>query len=161
ADGGHCERSTHYHRYALDFYSLALAIARITQDPVAAVLDKAVSRLAFAARLMADDRGRLPHIGDDDGGALLPMCGRAVDNVRDSLAVASALVGRPDLRVGRAPEEALWLLAHPQLFSALALSRSAPAHETIGSAALAATGYYVSRSAAGDHLVIDGGPHGY
>src|SRR4029079_7965737 len=28
-DGGHCERSTHYHRYALDFYLLALAIARI------------------------------------------------------------------------------------------------------------------------------------
>jgi len=32
ADGGHLERSTHYHRYALDFYLLALAIARITHD---------------------------------------------------------------------------------------------------------------------------------
>src|SRR5439155_12241669 len=72
-DGGHCERSTHYHRYALDFYLLALAVARISHDPVAATLDKAVARLAFATRLLADDRGRLPHIGDDDGGALLPL----------------------------------------------------------------------------------------
>ena len=29
------------------------------------------------------------------------------------------------------------------------------------SGALGSTGYYVSRSAASDHLVIDGGPHGY
>jgi hypothetical protein len=29
------------------------------------------------------------------------------------------------------------------------------------SAALSETGYYVSRSVAGDHLIIDGGPHGY
>src|SRR6185503_1307041 len=36
ADGGHCERSTHYHRYTLDFYALALAVARITGDEAAA-----------------------------------------------------------------------------------------------------------------------------
>src|SRR5204863_10198161 len=50
-DGGHCERSTHYHRYALDFYTLALAVARITQDPVAATFEKVVGRLALVARL--------------------------------------------------------------------------------------------------------------
>ena len=33
ADGGHAERSTHYHRYTLDFYLLALAIAQHTADP--------------------------------------------------------------------------------------------------------------------------------
>ena len=32
ADGGHCERSTHYHRYTLDFYALALIVARQTDD---------------------------------------------------------------------------------------------------------------------------------
>ena len=35
ADGGHCERSTYYHRYTLDFYLLALAVARITGDATA------------------------------------------------------------------------------------------------------------------------------
>ena len=32
ADGGHAERSTHYHRYALDFYILALVVARLNGD---------------------------------------------------------------------------------------------------------------------------------
>src|SRR5206468_1959 len=114
-----CERSTHYHRYALDFYTLALAVARITQDPVAATFEKVVGRLAFVARLLADDRGRLPHIGDDDAGALLPICGRPSDDVRDSLATASALLGHHDLRVGRTPEETFWVLAHPVLAPAL------------------------------------------
>jgi hypothetical protein len=160
-DGGHCERSTHYHRYALDFYIMALAAARITRDPAAPMFARAVDRLAFVARLLADDRGRLPRIGDDDGGALFPLCGRPTDDVRDSLAAAAALVERQDLRIGRAPEEPFWLLAHPQLADALDASRFAPRSVLIGSASLPATGYYVSRSAAGDHLVIDGGPHGF
>src|SRR5256885_8025852 len=73
ADGGHRERSTHYHRYTLDFYLLALTIARITGDPIADAFQSAVLQLARAARLLADDTGRLPHLGDDDGGTLLPL----------------------------------------------------------------------------------------
>src|SRR5207244_84518 len=71
------------------------------------------------------------------------------------------LAGRADVSVGRAPEEAFWLLSHSELAPALEISRSTPAREAIRSAALPATGYYVSRSVAGDHLVIDGGPHGF
>lgn len=160
-DGGHCERSTHYHRYTLDFYLLALAVARITKDPVAADFEVAAARLGLAARVLADDRGRLPHIGDDDAGTLLPLCGRAPDDIRDTLATAAALVGWPDLRVDRAPEESFWMLAHSSLAPTLELSQAAPVRHAIVSAALPDTGYYISRSAAGDHLVIDGGPHGY
>ena len=158
-DGGHCERSTHYHRYTLDFYILALIVARITDDPAAARFENAVGRLARAARLVADAGGLLPHIGDDDGGSLWPLTERAVDDVRDSLAVASVLTKQPDLRIGPPPEEAMWLLAHPTLSSAADGWKDVSA--TIRSAALPHTGYYVSRSVAGDHLVIDGGPHGY
>ncbi|HXI31408.1 MAG TPA: alginate lyase family protein [Vicinamibacterales bacterium] len=157
-DGGHCERSTHYHRYVLDFYLLASIVARHTGDGAAAVFDKAVASLATAARLLADDRGRTPHFGDDDGGVMLPIAGRPVDDLRDSLAVAAAIVRRPDLQIGRAPEEAYWLL------SALPATRLDAGLSTVArvrSAALADTGYYVSRSAVGDHLVIDGGPHGF
>jgi hypothetical protein len=159
ADGGHCERSTHYHRYTLDFYALALTIARITGDePAAARFEDTVSRLGTAARLLADDGGIVPHIGDDDGGALLPIAGRAVDDWRDSLAIAAALVHRPELQVGAAPEEAVWMLgAFP---SAISHQPSAISHG-VASAALPDTGYFVSRSAAGGHIVIDGGPHGY
>jgi len=112
SDGGHRERSTHYHRYTLDFYLLALAIGRVNREPAAVDLERAVSLLAPAARLLADDRGRMPHIGDDDGGVLMPMIGRSPDDVRDSLAVASVLLDRPELRVGDIPEDAFWRLGH-------------------------------------------------
>ena len=160
ADGGHCERSTHYHRYTLDFYLLALIVARITNDPVAPDLEHTAVRLADAARVLADDRGELPLIGDDDGGMLFPMTGRAPTDIRDSLAVAAALLDRPYLHVGPPPEEAYWLLADPSFAGALekpGSSTRTPLH----SAALRDTGYYVSRSTRGDHVVIDGGMHGY
>jgi hypothetical protein len=170
ADGGHCERSTHYHRYTLDFYLLALIIARITNDDAAGEFERAASRLADAARLLADDRGELPQIGDDDGGMLLPIAGRPPRDIRDSLAVAAALLNRPELRIGQVPEEAHWLLAHPSLAASLDGERRGPqrpahnghlARVNGRSGALQDTGYYVSRSPRGDHLVIDGGAHGY
>ena len=56
ADGGHCERSTHYHRYTLDFYALALIVRAPTGDPAASRGSRArSSRLGAAARLLADD----------------------------------------------------------------------------------------------------------
>ncbi len=162
SDGGHCERSTHYHRYTLDFYLLASIVSRITKDHAAGEFERAASRLADAARLLADDRGELPQLGDDDGGMLFPMTGRPPRDIRDSLAVAAALLGRPDLQIGSAPEETYWLLAHPSLAAMIDVSAGAgqPRH-AIRSGALRDTGYYVSRSPRGDHLVIDGGAHGY
>jgi len=159
ADGGHCERSTHYHRYTLDFYLLALIVARIAGDADATPrFDEVVRRLGTAARVLCDDRGRMPHLGDDDGGALWPIAGRAPDDLRDSLAIAAALVERPDLQVGRAPEEAYWMLAG---LRDVHVDSRVPTAAPVRSTSLPETGYYVSRSSAGDHLVIDGGPHGY
>jgi hypothetical protein len=157
-DGGHCERSPHYHRYALDFYMLAFIVARLTRDPAARDLECAVRRLAIAARLLADASGRLPHIGDDDGGSLFPIAGRAPDDIRDSLAIAAALVDQPELAIGPPPEEVLWMLGPEYQFRDSAIRNPASG---IRSAALADTGYYISRSDEGDHLVVDGGPHGY
>jgi uncharacterized heparinase superfamily protein len=162
ADGGHLERSTHYHRYTLDFYLLALIVARINRDPAAAEFERAVSRIASAARLLADDRGRLPHIGDDDGGMLTPLTRRRPDDVRDSLAIAATLLGRPELRIGRPPEEVHWLVAHASAHQpARPAATTAARRVRLPSGALDDTGYYVSRTASSDHLVIDGGPHGY
>ncbi len=163
-DGGHCERSTHYHRYALDFYLLASVIARITADPVADRFDRAVVELGAAAKALADDAGRFPHFGDDDGGMLLPIARRSADDVRDSLAIAAALVDRPDFASGYRPEEAIWMLAHPVVrphpSAKAAADRFGTDYIRPQSTALPETGYYISRTATGDHIVIDGGPHG-
>jgi len=152
-DGGHVELSTHYHRYTLDFYLLALAVARETSDPRAALFAEAVGRLAECARTLADDNGRLPVIGDDDGGSLFPICGRAVADITDSLQLAAQLLDRPELAVGPPAEEPIWITG-----------RALHAHSGVApwpSTALSAMGYYVSRSRRGDHLAIDAGHHGF
>ncbi len=154
-DGGHAELSTHYHRYALDFYLLALAVADVTGD--AAVRDGlagAVAGLAHYARRMARDDLHLPHIGDDDGGMLLPICGRAADDITDSLALAGRLLPASDL-AGLAPtEEVLWMTRR-------GASPSAAAPPAPVSVSLPSSGYVVSRTARGDHLVMDVGRLGY
>ena len=154
ADGGHAELSTHYHRYTLDFYLLALAVAQQTADPQGRVFAEAAERLARYARTMSDDNGRLPGIGDDDGGSLFPLCGRNPSNVSDSLQLAAQLLGRPALGIGAAAEEVTWI-------TGLAPAVGQEGATTWPSAALPSTGYFVSRSTRGDHLTIDAGHHGF
>jgi hypothetical protein len=158
SDGGHCERSAHYHRYTHDFYALALRVARLTDDTAAPTFAHALGRLAFATRALADDRGRLPHLGDDDGGVLVPLTPRPADDVRDSLAVAAALLDRPDLQIGQPPEEVCWWLANGTV--AKPTARRSP-FSPFPSIALEETGYYISRGDEGTQVVVDGGPHGY
>jgi hypothetical protein len=153
ADGGHAERSMHYHRYTLDFYLLACAVARRVSDPAAAAFSRAVERLAVFARQMADERGTLPRFGDDDAGMLLPMCGRDPADASDSLWMAAQLLDRPDLAVGARPEESIWMG-----LSGAEGAEGAPRTPT--SSLLAETGYAVSRGPR-HHVVIDAGPHGF
>ena len=152
-DGGHVELSTHYHRYALDFYLLALTVARETFDPHAPRFAETVGRLANCARTLADDNGRLPMLGDDDGGSLFPICGRAVADIGDSLQLSAQLLNRPTLAVGPPAEEVIWMTGVPSD----APGRAAPWPST----ALPAMGYLVSRSRRGDHLTFDAGRHGF
>ena len=159
ADGFHAERSTHYHRYALDFYLLALATARTTRDDDrTAALANVADRMAAALLQVTDAAGRVPLIGDDDGGQLFPIAGHAPDDVRPTLAWAASLLGRPELAIGPSPEPALWLTA---ALGAVQTATAAPVQSTPGgSVVLAASGYHVSRR---DEalLVFDGGAHGF
>ncbi len=160
ADGGHAERSTHYHRYTLDFYLMALLTAQRGRDADAVSrFTDAVTRLAAFARTMADDAGRLPLIGDDDGGMLWPFAGRECQDVRDSLALAAVLLDRPDLAPWGVPEEVFWVAGRTAI-------ERAPRGETphagsFSSRLLNDTGYVVARDSAGSHAVFDAGRHGY
>ena len=156
-DGGHVERSTHYQRYTLDFYLLAARTARLVGDAEAAQrFEEAVERLADFTRVIADDTGRLPLIGDDDGGMLWPLTGRSCADVRDSLAVAATLLRRPELAPWGTAEEVLWILG-PDAVAPLPESRSS----TMPSRLLRETGYFVARGQDGTHAVLDVGVHGY
>ena len=154
-DGGHAELSPHYHRYALDFYLLALAVARQTGDEAGGRFAEVASKLATWCRSVADDRGQLPTIGDDDGGVLLPMCGRTPADASDSLSLAASLLARPDLAVGEPPEEVLWMRGGDRA----ALLRPTGA-STRSSRVFADSGYAVLRGG-GAHAVMDVGRHGF
>ena len=111
-DGGHAERSTHYHRYTLDFYLMALLTARRIGDLEAEErFREALGRLVPFAVAMADTKGRLPLIGDDDAGKLWPVANRDAADIRDSLGVAAAVLDRPDIAPWGATEDVLWLTA--------------------------------------------------
>jgi hypothetical protein len=154
ADGGHVERSMHYHRYTLDFYLLATLVARLAGDEEAAArFAEAAGRLAAFAATVADARHRLPHFGDDDGGMLFPACGRCPDDITDSLAVAAVVLDRPNLAPEGRAEEALWLTGRP-----VPHAGRRPARRSVW---LEDTGYVVCHSARGDHLVMDVGPLGF
>jgi hypothetical protein len=157
-DGGHVERSTHYQRYTLDFYLLATVTARLAGDAGSARrFEEAAGRLADFTRTMADSNGRLPHIGDDDGGMLWPFAGRACDDIRDSLALAGVVLGRRDQVLWGIPEEVAWI-AGPDVARGLS-EGGRPGDD--GSRLLSATGYFVSRGADRSHGVLDAGAHGY
>ena len=166
-DGGHVERSTHYQRYTLDFYLLALLTARRTADVDAArVFAGAATRLARFTQVIADDEGRLPLIGDDDGGMLWPIAGRECHDVRDSLAVAAVTLDRPDFAPWGIAEEAFWIAEPEAMRFPADLGRSAslstsPTFQGPRSTTFADTGYIVLRDEDGGHSVFDAGAHGY
>src|SRR4051812_27315417 len=116
---------------------------------------------------MADGEGRLPLIGDDDGGMLWPLAGRECNDVRDSLAVAALVLDRPELAPWDAPEECAWL-AWPETRRTLATETQRHGDVLVQeeeflarSVSLRDTGYVVLRDSSGTHAVFDVGEHGY
>ena len=162
ADGGHAEASTHYHRYTLDIYLLALLAATRAHDTEAIPrFTDAVTRLAEFARTVADNGGLLPLIGDDDGGMLWPMTGRACHDVRDSLALAAVVLGRPDLAPWKVPEEAFWVGGRTAVERAAAIEGAHRMEPGAPSRTFPDSGYVVARDDSGGHTVFDVGAHGY
>jgi hypothetical protein len=161
-DGGHVERSAHYHRYTLDFYLLALLMAERSKDTEAITrFTDAATRAAEFARAIADDNGRLPLLGDDDGGMLWPFAGRTCDDVRDSLALAAVVLGRPDFAPWGVPEEVFWIAGRTAFDQEPFIETYRAAIAPPASRVFRETGYVVMRDTAGGHLLFDAGVHGY
>ena len=161
-DGGHAEQSTHYHRYTLDFYLMALLTAERDGDAEAVRrFGDAARRLAEYARAMADDQGRLPSIGDDDGGMLWPFAGRACHDVRDSLSLAAVLLDRADLAPWGLQEEAVWIAGPRTLDRERHVAPASRAAAPASSRTFADSGFVVVRDSAGGHAIFDVGRHGY
>ena len=111
-DGVYFEQASYYHRYTVDIFLHAFLLADSNGIGVSMAMR---TRLALAADHLADltrADGTMPIIGDDDGGRLVLLEQRSFADVRSTLAIASVVLGKPELAAvaGRATEEVLWLL---------------------------------------------------
>ena len=162
ADGSYVEQSTWYARYTADFLVHAIVIgeaAGTTVAPARAALDRLAT---FLLHLMRPD-GSYPLIGDDDGGRLLFLDGRAASDLRPTLATAAALLGRSDLAWGAGParSEPAWLLGAT---GAAALERAHGATPACTSMAFPDGGLFALRDGWDREAsvgVIDCGPHAF
>ena len=178
-DGVYFEQSTAYQCYTVEIYLHFLVLAARSRLELPAEVAARVQQLLDFLLFVRGPDGRLPAIGDADGGRLLPLAPRPPQDVSGLFAVAAALFGRsdyawaaagvdaPDGR-GPAPDplrpalsELGWLLGPPGLAAFDALEPRPPAGSP--SRVFAAGGYAVFRSgwdAAGHQLIFDVGPLG-
>jgi heparinase II/III-like protein len=162
-DGSYVEQSPHYHRYTLEIYLLAMAIARRGTRALSGVDERLTAALDHAMLITMPD-GTFPLIGDDDGGQLLPLEPMgALNDFRPALSTAAALFSRRDYAyvAGEASEQSLWLLGPRGLAAFDMLPKERPAAT---SRAFDDGGFYVTRddwSSESNYMLIDAGPHGF
>ena len=152
SDGGHIERSAHYHRYSTDFYLLALMVARAAGDSAAAALEDALRAQAEYLRVIVDDRGQLPLIGDDDGGQLF-MFGRRPVDASSTLNAAAVVLDDSALAIGTPGPDTCWIVGNGRTIAP-------PRMPVRGADVLADSGYFVQRQS-GSQLIFDVGAHGF
>ncbi|HUK19667.1 MAG TPA: alginate lyase family protein [Bryobacteraceae bacterium] len=107
ADGSHFEQSSYYHVYALDLFLFHQALAETTED-----FRARLSRMAEYLNALAGAAGRLPFLGDDDGGRLFHPYGPRDQFARATLATCAQVFDRPEWLRAEAdlhPQAAWWL----------------------------------------------------
>lgn len=161
-DGTYFEQALHYHRYTLDIYLHARLLGERHFTVRAPALDAGIAALAEVLAWVTRAGGTIPHFGDEDGGQLLFLDGRACDDVRSSLAVAAALLRRRDLAAAaEAPSDDLaWLLGAEGARAYEVLTPAPPAEHA---RAFPDGGFFVMRDgwdAQSGVLTVDCGPLG-
>lgn len=111
-DGVHFEQSTCYHRYTVETYLHFLLLAKRAGTTLPAQVVERVRQMVEFLLVIRQPDGTLPVIGDDDGGALLPLTPRSPGSSRGIFGVAAALFGRSDFKwaADGLPPEVLWLM---------------------------------------------------
>jgi len=113
-DGSHFEQSTYYHVYALDLFLFHAAISGHCE------VAPPVRKMAEYLAALMGPAGRLPLLGDDDGGRLFHPYGRRDRFGRATLATAGLCGDREDLL-----EQAVWWLG-PEVLEKRAGVEAAP-----------------------------------
>jgi hypothetical protein len=157
-DGMHFEHSTYYHAYALDFFLHARVLASLNGIPIPAAFDGTIEKMLEVIRRLSRS-GRLPRLGDDDGGRVFDPRRNRPEHMRDPLALGAVVFDRDDFMdaEGDITEEAIWLAG---VEAAGRFENSHGRQQGPVSFALEPSGIHVMASATPitQQLVIDAGP---
>ena len=161
-DGVYFEQATYYHRYTADFYTHLLILARASSTVLPIEVEEKLSQLLTHLMWMTRPDGSASLMGDDDGGRLIILGERRLDDFRDTLSTGAALFARPDWKhaAGGRGVETLWLLGPEGLAQYDEVTACAPVETA---RAFTSGGYYVVRdgwSPTSSYALIDCGPHG-
>lgn len=161
ADGAYFEQSTQYQRYTTEIYLHYLLLARASGWHCSDRIADRLSRSFDVLRSIATGSGRMPLIGDDDGGLLLPFDLRPPDDIRALLLAGAVALDRVDLATPNAPVGmAYWLCGVEKTVRMLDKVSTSPPwrdiHFPVGGIAVLRDGWESTDSIA----VIDAGPHG-
>ncbi|MBC7924834.1 MAG: alginate lyase family protein [Bryobacteraceae bacterium] len=152
-DGSHFEQSSYYHVYAIDFFAFYQVLARTTPASYVTSLTAMVGYL----HSLIDCEGRIPLMGDDDGGRFFHPYGEHDRYGRATLATCSMLLNRPEwlLSPNDLPEQAAWWLDLKRDFLQNEATPSQPPSRWFPDAGVA-----VMRSGP-VQAIVDAGPLGY
>ena len=159
ADGFHCEQSTYYHVYALDFFLHSAVLASANNIPIPRSLEETLERMLTALCLLGRT-GVPPRFGDDDGGRLFDPRRNRSEHLLDPLATGAILFHRGDYKFAAADlrEETIWLLGVEGVHLWDNLEATPP---TMDSVALCAAGFYLLTAPQhAPQLVVHAGPPG-
>ena len=161
-DGVYFEQASYYHRYTADFYTHLLLLGRASRAVLPPELEKMLAQLLDHLMWITQPDGSASLFGDDDGGRLVMLGVRRLDDFRDTLATGAAIAGRGDWKfvAGEAAAETLWLLGPEGLAEYDSVKAVLPAKQ---SRAFTEAGYFVMRDGwlpESGYALVDCGPHG-
>jgi hypothetical protein len=156
-DGLDHEGSLLYHLLVTEMFLMAFVVAgeylREIEEPLRRLLDAAVA--------FTDDQGRVPDLGDDDGGRVAAFADSPSGDSRRVLTLGAALIkhaGAAQRSRGGACEDAAWLTGADRLAQSRELTappcRGAPIH-------FSSAGLVVMDVGPGHRVVLDAGPTGF
>lgn len=160
-DGVYFEQASQYHRYTTEIYLHYALLAESTGWRVSPAVRARLSLLFDVLRSFASGGGRIPLLGDDDGGLLLPLDQRPPDDVRALLLAGAVFLDRPELAPPAAPLGFAYWLCGPEATQRLIEGAAAiPAWRDVsfedGGVAILRDGWKPEDAVS----VIDAGPHG-
>ncbi len=159
SDGFHYERASGYHRYNLEFYLHALALAQGIGASWAETFREPVARALRASVAMRMPNGDWPVLGDEDGGSAVPLWAGSSRSQEPLLELGAWLVEPNLARSLRRPTTCClsWWFGRREPFG---VAGDAPARTAVS---LSAAGYFLAFDESTSppwYCLVDAGPHG-